>query len=151
MYVFPRLDPDGQHGFPGRGWPVLAQNYRRQIRLKLADRQADSYLGLWKLAALATPERTAPLNDVECQKLHDRMNYWYHDDGNGMFMSPVTRNLFLGLRSNLVCPIALMKPSVLGMELAILPKDEAERRRGCVVIRQASLLRAQLKNGSYSA
>ena len=99
----------------------LAQNYRRQIRLKLADRQADSYLGLWKLTALVTPEHMTPLNDVECQELRDRMNRWYHDDGNGMFMSPVTRNLFLGLRSNLVCPIDSMKPAVLGTELATLP------------------------------
>ena len=124
----------------------LAQNYRRQVRLKLADRQADSYLCLWKLTALATPERTTPLSDVECQELRDRMNHWYHDDGNGIFMSPTTRDLFLGLRSNLVCPIGSMKPTVLGTELATLPKDEAERRRGCIVIRQASLLRTQLKN-----
>jgi hypothetical protein len=46
----------------------LAHNYRRQIRLKLAERQVDSYIRLWKLTASATPERTTPLDHVERQR-----------------------------------------------------------------------------------
>jgi hypothetical protein len=65
--------------FVGLAGLWLAHNYRRQVRLKLADRQADSYLSLWKLTAVATPERTAPLDKVECHELRDRMNRWYHD------------------------------------------------------------------------
>jgi hypothetical protein len=55
------------------------------------------------------------------------------------------RNLMVGVRSNLVCPIASIRPALLADELARLPEPEAERRRGCVLIRQASLLRTQLK------
>jgi hypothetical protein len=72
------------------------------------------------------------------------MSRWYYD-GNGMFLSVATRNLFLGLRSNLTCPISSMKPSSLAAELITMTEAEAERRRGCVTIRQASLLRTQLK------
>ena len=36
----------------------LAHNYRRQIRLKLAERQVDAYVSLWKLTAIATPSPT---------------------------------------------------------------------------------------------
>lgn len=60
----------------------LANNYRRQIRLKLAERQVDSYIRLWKLTALATPDRTEPLDHVERQKLYDEMVRWYFEDGD---------------------------------------------------------------------
>jgi hypothetical protein len=122
----------------------LAHNYRRQVRLKLAERQVDSYLALWRLTASATPTRKTPLDGNECQQLYAEMSRWYYD-GNGMFLSVATRNLFLGLRSNLVCPISSIKPPSLAAEMMVLPEAKAERRRGCVAIRQASLLRTQLK------
>lgn len=75
----------------------LANNYRRQIRLKLAERQVDSYIRLWRLTALATPDRTEPLDHVERQKLYDEMVRWYFEDGDGIFASAATRNLFVGV------------------------------------------------------
>jgi hypothetical protein len=123
----------------------LAHNYRRQIRLKLAERQLDSYVRLWKLTASATPERTTPLDHVERQRLYDEMVRWYFDEGDGIFVSPATRNLFIGVRSNLTCPVGSIKPTVLGKELTASADGDAERRRGCVSIRQLSLLRTQLK------
>jgi hypothetical protein len=123
----------------------VAHNFRRQIRLKLAERQVDAYMSLWVLTAPATPERTTPLSHVERQKLYDDMMGWYFQSGNGIFMSRPTRNLLVGLRSNLICPIGSIKPTLLANELTRLPEPEAERRRGCATIRQASLLRTQLK------
>ena len=71
---------------------------------------------------------------------------WYFRTGGGIFLPGATRNLFVGVRSNLVCPIPSMKPASLAEELAGLSDADAERRRGCVVIRQVSLLRTQLKS-----
>jgi hypothetical protein len=124
----------------------LAHNYRRQIRLKLAERQVDAYTDLWKLTALATPDRQSPLDRAERQKLSDEMARWYHADGNGILVSVRTRDLFLGYKSNLVCPTSEIKPTALAKRLATLPEADAERCRGCVSKRQASILRSQLKN-----
>jgi hypothetical protein len=123
----------------------FAHNYRRQIRLKLAERQVDSYMRLWALTALASPFRATPLDPGERQKLYDDMSRWYFDDGDGIFTSAATRNLFVGTHVNLVCPISAVKPAVLAEQLAALPQAEAQRRRGCAAIRQVSLLRTQLK------
>jgi hypothetical protein len=123
----------------------LAHNYRRQIRLKLAERQVDAYKELWTMTAVASPERATPLDHAERQKLRDEINRWYFDDGNGILMSTPGRDLLIAFQSNLTCPTDSVKPQSLANELATLPDDAAERRRGCTCIRQASLLRTQLK------
>jgi hypothetical protein len=64
----------------------------------------------------------------------------------GMFVSVATRALFLAYRSNLVCPVADVVPILLAGQLATLPYAGAERRRGCVSKRHATLLRNQLKS-----
>jgi hypothetical protein len=131
--------------FVGLAGLWLAHNYRRQIRIKLAERQVDSYLQLWTLTAVATPERTTPLDEDERRKLYDDMLRWYFADGFGIFASAPTRDLFVGVRSNLVCPVDSVVPAELARQLAAMGDADADRRRGCVTIRQASLLRAQLK------
>lgn len=45
-----------------------------------------------------------------------------------------------------ICPLPSLKPASLAKELAGLAETDAEGRRGCVVIRQVSLLRTQLKS-----
>ncbi len=51
----------------------LAYNYRRQVRLKLADWQVDAYMTLWKISAVAAHTRTTPLDQAERQKLYNEM------------------------------------------------------------------------------
>jgi len=131
--------------FVGLAGLWLAQSYRRQVRLKLAERQVDAYTRLWTLTAPASPERTCPLSPDDLRTLREGMSRWYFVDGDGIFASAATRDLYVAVRSNLTCPIAELRPPVLARELACLPPDEAERRRGCAVIRQMSLLRTQLK------
>jgi hypothetical protein len=95
----------------------------------------------------------------ERQKLYESMVVWYFHTGGGIFLPAASRNLFVAVRSNLVCPIQSLKPAPLAEELGGLSEPDAERRRGCVVIHQASLLRTQLKSdldlhfgfGYYSA
>lgn len=123
----------------------LAHNYRRQIRLKLAERQVDTYMRLWTLTAAASPERPTPPDQAERQQLADEINRWYFDEAAGIFVSAPTRDLLIGVLANLTCGVASLKPTVLAEELARLPEAEAERRRGCAVVRQMSLLRTQLK------
>jgi len=36
---------------------------------------------------------------------------WYFRTGSGIFLPGATRNLFVGVRSNLVCPIPSLKPA----------------------------------------
>ncbi|MFI7121312.1 hypothetical protein [Amycolatopsis sp. NPDC049868] len=114
----------------------FAHNYRRQIRLKLAERQVDSYVRLWALTAPAAPFRTTPLEPAELKKLYD---------GDGILTSAAARDLFVGVHSNLICPIGEMKPAALAAQLTALSPADAERRRGCAIVRQVSLLRTQLK------
>lgn len=123
----------------------LAHNYRRQIRLKLAERQVESYMRLWSMTAVASPELTSPLDQTARRQLYDEMVRWYFTDANGVYLSAATRNLFVAVRSNLVRPVAAMQPPTLASELSRLSAEDAECRRGCVSIRQVSLLRTQLK------
>jgi hypothetical protein len=123
----------------------FAHSYRRQIRLKLAERQVESYMRLWTLTAPATPFRSTPLEPAELTKLHDDMSTWYFDDGDGILTSAAVRNLFVGVHTNLRCPIGAMKPTGLAAQLAALPHADAERRRACAIVRQVSLLRTQMK------
>jgi hypothetical protein len=123
----------------------LAHNYRRQIKLKLAERQADAYSRLWELTGRALPDRTSPLDRAERTALYQEMVQWYIEDGNGIFLSMPSRDLYVAVRSNLVYPNSLIKPAQLANELVSMPEADAELRRGCVSIRQISLLRTQLK------
>jgi len=123
----------------------LVHGYRRQARLKLVERQVDAYQKLWILTAPATPERSEPMSVHERTEMYDAMVRWYFDEGEGIFASASTRALFVGFRSNLVCPRELMEPASLAAELDAMSEVDADRRRGCVSIRQASILRAQLK------
>jgi hypothetical protein len=91
----------------------LAQNYRRQVRLKLAERQVDAYARLWILTAPATPERTTPLDPGELRSLSAQMSRWYFEDGDGIFASAATRDLYVSVRTNLTCPINELRPTVL--------------------------------------
>jgi hypothetical protein len=124
----------------------LAYNYRRQVRLKLADRQVDAYMALWKITAIAAHTRTTPLDRAEQQKLYNEMTRWYHNDANGIFISMRSRNLFLAYQHNLICSIDDMQPAMLAKQLASISKVDAERRRGCMNCRHANLLRNQLKD-----
>lgn len=124
----------------------FAHNYRRQIRLKLAERQVEAYMRLWGLTASASPVRATPLDAAERQKLYDDMNRWFFEDGDGILISTAARNLFVGVHANLMCPVEAIKPTDLARQLAALPQADAERRRGCAIVRQVSLLRTQLKS-----
>jgi hypothetical protein len=90
---------------------------------------------------VASPSRTTPLGDAERHALHKDLDRWYFDDGNGIFMPRLTRNMFVTVQHNLSCPVESIRPEAPTASAAVDP----ERRRGCICIRQLSLLRTQLK------
>lgn len=123
----------------------LAHNYRRQVGLKLVERRIDAYMRLWGILATASPGRTTPLDGVERRTLHDEMNRWYFDEGNGILISTPARDLWVAAATNLTCSATAMRPPALAAEFGNLDPADADRRRGCVCISQMSLLRHQMK------
>jgi len=66
----------------------LAHNYRRQVKVVLAERQLDAFLQLWKLTVTAMPDRPTPLDGEERKALGDAMTAWYFSDGYGSSSAP---------------------------------------------------------------
>lgn len=122
----------------------LGYSMRRQLTLRLAERRLDAYERLWKITDVGQlePHATA-LTAARRRDLHKTMKSWYFE--NGIFMSDQTRNLFAATRRNLICAPDRFRPVLLAEEWRSLDRAEVERRRGCVALRQISLLRTQLK------
>lgn len=123
----------------------FANSYRRQIRIQLVERQLDAHTRLWCLTESATPNHRNPLSEAERSDLYAAMMKWYFTDGDGILLSARARDLFVAVRTNLVVDIEKIKPRAVAQQLATLGVDDAERRRGCLSLRQMSLLRTQLK------
>jgi hypothetical protein len=124
----------------------FANGYRRHIKIQLVERQVDAYVRLFRITERVDPDRTAPLTSDERRELFEQLVKWYFQDGDGLFLSASTRDLYFGVRTNLVCPDKRITPPRLARQIVQLSSADAERRRGCVSVRQVSLLRAQLKS-----
>jgi hypothetical protein len=127
----------------------FANNYRLQARIQLAEARRAAYAKLWEITGLATPSRLdiagwkGVLTEAERARLFHAMTVWYYQDGNGMLLDTATRNVYLGVKHNLTCvDTELRPPEILN---ALPPEMTVEDRRGCLAIRQLSLLRSQMK------
>lgn len=123
---------------------LLANSYARQVKIRLVDRLVEAYSRLWEATEVASVGSRG-LDRQQRESLYEAMRVWYFKHGDGMFLYPRTRDLYLAVRNNLVCDIADVLPGPLRDSLAALPDDDAERRRGCIATRQISLLRTQMK------
>jgi hypothetical protein len=123
----------------------FANSYYRQVRLQLVERQLDAYVRLWRITETANPDRTIPLDTAERAQLYERLVKWYFEEGDGVFLSARARDLYVGVRTNLICPIEQFQPASVAGAMATLAPADADRRRGCVSVRQFSLLRTQIK------
>lgn len=133
----------------------FANNYQRQMKIKLADGRRQAYARLWAVTGLAAPtrlfalEQDGPLTLKERQDLHEAMTDWYYDEGNGMLLARGTRQVFLNAKNNLVCTDRSdLKPDGLDKDLPARDDEESldeEQLRGILSIKQLSLLRTQLK------
>lgn len=139
----------------------LARSYGRQIRVSLANRRLDAYAALWERTGLAAPvrldQKIADLEDrpwslflsiPDRRRLYAELTAWYYSDGNGMLLSKQSRSIYLAAKNNLICPDRELDPKELrghfecgrGSNWALTREE-----RGCLSIRQLSLLRAQMK------
>jgi hypothetical protein len=144
----------------------FANNYRRQMNIKLAEGRREAYARLWVLTGLAAPtrlnasEEAGPLSLTERQDLHQAMTDWYYAKGNGMLLAKNTRQVYLHAKHNLVCEeMSDLKPKGLDKDLPPIDDEGAgdgekrkvaqekeARLRGILSIKQLSLLRTQLKS-----
>ena len=127
----------------------LAHNYRRRAKIEVADERRVAYAELWALTQVAAPtlldmngpEHVFP--EAKRRQLYEAMTDWYYRDGNGMLLEATTRRIYLKAKHNLICPEEKLDPKGL---LADLPQEVADDdQRGCLSIRQLSLLRSQMK------
>jgi hypothetical protein len=127
----------------------LAHNYRRQAKIRLAEARRTAYAELWQETGLAAPTRldqeglAGVLTPGERERLYQRFTTWYYQDGNGMLLEDQTRRMYLDAKHNLTCPDDQLRPPGL---LEHFPEHMSEeQKRGCLSIRQLSLLRTQMK------
>lgn len=117
----------------------LAHSYRRQQRLRIAERRLDAYGKLWALTEVARPtrvkdvsvDREGPLTREEARTLYQEMTHWYFRSGNGLLLPDATKQLYLKVKARLGAYA----------EEGGLPSDSEGTRR----ITELGLLRAQMR------
>src|SRR5215203_2532428 len=83
---------------------VLAHGFRRQQRLRIAERRVEGYRKLWGHMFVARPTRVEPPEDLspltpeEAAGLHGEMTKWYFQGGNGMLLPHDTREIYLAVK-----------------------------------------------------
>jgi hypothetical protein len=87
----------------------LAHSFRRQQRLRIAERRLDAYGELWALMEVARPtrvqdvsvDREGPLTRDEARELYRDMTHWYFRSGNGLLLPDATKDLYLKVKARL--------------------------------------------------
>lgn len=118
----------------------LAHTFRRQQRLKVAERRLEAYRDLWALMKTARasrgdgsdPHGAGALTRKEALTLFDAMTDWYYDEGRGMLLTDETKELYLEAKERLG-------------RYATGGGDALDEREGIRRIRELSLLRTQMK------
>lgn len=123
----------------------FAHSYRRQVRLKLAEKRLNAYAKLWALMEVATPVRErqggqGQLSPEERKTLHDSLTHWYYSDGNGILLEKEARELYLTAKHNLICADEEVQPQELRKSV-----KNFSSQRGSLSMRQLSLLRSQMR------
>ena len=129
----------------------FANSLRRQVRLRLIEKQLSAYSELWAITGVASPMRdeeggAGPLTMKERQSLHREMSRWYYSNGNGMLLAERTRIMLLHTKKNLVCVPEKLKPKCFSK--AVIKAKGTKKKdviRGKMAIRQLSLLRTRMK------
>ena len=130
----------------------FAHNFRRQLALKVVDRRVESYSRLWAIMEVSGPWRAesgrGPMSGEERRELYGKMTRWYFGDGSGMLLMPVTRELYLNAKFNMICPDDELRLDLHRDALREFVPEESQRRedwRGELSMKQLSLLRAQMR------
>jgi hypothetical protein len=124
----------------------IAQDHRRQLRVKLADRRYEAYASLWEISGQIRV-RSADKADAELRdSISIAMDDWYFNHGYGMLLSTPARLLFFAIKQDLVCPPDQMVPESLRARILELPEGSRSALITCSCRRYMSILRAQLKS-----
>jgi hypothetical protein len=122
----------------------ISRRVKAEVALKVAEKRFDAYARLWAQTEPANAMRAlvteGPIPDDELRRLYDAMTTWYFANGDGMLLSPPSRQIYLKAKKNLVCPPDHFIPA--SAREAVV-RDPAERSHRA--IRQLSLLRAQMR------
>jgi hypothetical protein len=86
----------------------LAHSYRRQQRLRIAERRLEAYSSLVALMEVARPtrikrvnvDREGPLTRWEAKKLYQELTHWYFGSG-GLLLPDATKRLYLEVKTRL--------------------------------------------------
>lgn len=71
-------------------------------RVRIAERRLPSYRKLWEITQPTTKARDAALSMEDRKELYTRLCNWYYEEGNGIFLSNKTRELYLDAREKLI-------------------------------------------------
>lgn len=124
----------------------VAHSYRRQVKVKLAERLADSYSSLWELTRATSPTLLGLPSGQNLAEIDELMENWYFENGNGLLMSKSSRILFFHIKTNLTTPPSTLVPESLSRHTSKLDAEKAKSARSCACDRQMSILRTQLKD-----
>jgi hypothetical protein len=135
----------------------LANSYRRQISLKLAQTRLEAYSRLWEITGIAAPTRLAGWGDDGHLRVEERreiwaaMTNWYYASGGGMLLTAITKKVYLNVKHDLVCKPSDLRHAHLADQitkaLGLSESHELDDKvMGTLAIRLISLLRTQLKS-----
>jgi hypothetical protein len=134
----------------------FAYSYNRQMALKLSETRLKAYSRLWELSGVAAPTRLDGWGEDGYLLLEERralwaaMTDWYYENGGGMLLTAVTKDVYLNVKHNLICESSDLAPEGLAHRIkeALRPTGQEldEKVRGTLAIRLISLLRTQLKS-----
>ncbi len=132
----------------------LAHSIGRHVALRISEKRLAAYSALWQATKIASPTRLrgygkSPLTPTERESLHDELQKWYYESGNGMLLTKATRTMFLKVKDNLILPPEKLEPPGFASEVQQAdskdPENNSEAIRGERSIRQLSLLRTRMK------
>jgi hypothetical protein len=140
---------------------VLANSYRRQVKVKLAEKLLESYKDLWDITSeglllhKSDFDESALKNPEDRKRIGKRMREWYGGEGpgtgngNGLLMSAASRGLFFFSVRNLqrmTLTEGVNPPSLQRLldDPRFSPADK-EDIMACRIAAQLSRLRSQLK------
>ncbi len=74
----------------------LAHSIGRHIALRISEKRLKAYSALWAVTKDASPTRLidngeGPLTSEQRKALHDKLQNWYYESGNGMILAESTR------------------------------------------------------------